>query len=505
MSSERDTAPEMPDEAEPSSEKRARGLWGLMRSPPDAAEVVQDNEQEDETSKYTEPTPVAEADAAVESRSLWSVMNETSGVEAETVSPDDEPPSIPDEQSGSDGDEASDSERPRGLWSVMSGLPTVKTVKAVSESEKGADDDDENVVEELDEEEVNDDETSEEAEAAPVEIPVSIGATTFEAATVSSDPRRSIQAVFSLLAGLLAVPLAGLAYFPEFTWKLPASALGFGALAAGFLAWNEIGRSRGRRTGRLFAIIGMLLGIVGMFLGPLVVTPLGQDMRRRGDRDVAIEKQKAIGLALQRYHGDNDRFPAGGIFAAGEDGRPVPMHGWMTALLPYMGEISLHRSVHFDQPYDAPVNQPAFTRDVEAFYSAGSSRRKIGRGLAVAHFAGVGGRALYDEQVGLVDLGIFDRNSKVTSDDITDGASQTLIVGEVGTNFAPWGDPENWRGIGRGLNRELTGFGNADSTGAVFLKADGSAKFYSNKISREVLERLSSRNGEDRFSRDAIP
>jgi hypothetical protein len=307
------------------------------------------------------------------------------------------------------------------------------------------------------------------------------------------------------LAGVLALPLAGLAYYPEFTWKLPASAMGFGALAVGFLAWNEIGRSRGRRTGRLFAIIGMLLGIVGMFLGPLVVTPLGQDMLRRGDRDVAIEKEQAIGLALQRYHSDNDQFPAGGVFVAGDDGRPIPMHGWMTALLPYMGEISLHRSIHFDQPYDAPTNQPAFTKDVEAFYSAGSSRRKIGRGLAVAHFAGVGGRALYDEQVGLVDLGIFDRNSKATFDDITDGASQTFIIGEVGTNFAPWGDPENWRGIGRGLNRELTGFGNADGTGAVFLKADGSAQFYSNKISREVLERLSSRNGEDRFARDSIP
>jgi len=497
MSTERDTAADMPDETEASSENRSRGLWGLMRSTPHPAEAPRSDDETPLAADNAEPIPVADEDEATESRSLWSVM----GVPPVDVAPVDVAPvNETDSDPAPKGIDAS----PRGLWSVMS-APPAETKDGTAEEDTTEDNAIEEPVEEALEGETAEDFESAPIDTTPFEMPAPMGTVSSETAVDPSAPRRSFQVVLCLLAGLTSVPLAGLAYYPQFAWKLPATAIGFGSLAVGLLAWNEIGRSRGRRTGRPFAAIGMLLGTVGMFLGPMVITPLGQNMRMRGDRYVAIEKETAIGKALLRYHGEHERFPAGGNFVTGDDGRLVPMHGWMTTLLPYLGENALHRSVHFDQPYDAPANQPVFTRDVEAFLSAGGSRRKLGRGLAVTHFAGVGGRALFDEQVGLVDLGIFDRNSNVTFDHITDGSSQTFIVGEVGTNFAPWGDPENWRLIGRGLNRELSGFGNADASGAVFLRADGSAKFYSNKISRRVLERLSTRNGEDRFSREAIP
>ena len=41
------------------------------------------------------------------------------------------------------------------------------------------------------------------------------------------------------------------------------------------------------------------------------------------------------------------------------------------------------------------------------------------------------------------------------------------------------------------------GFGNAGGTGAHFLMADGSVKFFPNSTSRDVLIRLSTRNGDD--------
>ena len=40
-------------------------------------------------------------------------------------------------------------------------------------------------------------------------------------------------------------------------------------------------------------------------------------------------------------------------------------------------------------------------------------------------------------------------------------------------------------------------FGNADGTGALFLMADGSVRFFSNKTSRKILEKLSTRDGAD--------
>src|SRR5690606_22486227 len=89
------------------------------------------------------------------------------------------------------------------------------------------------------------------------------------------------------------------------------------------------------------------------------------------------------------------------------------------------------------------------------------------------------------------------RSSNVRQSDITDGLSQTLVAGEIPDGYRPWGEPGNWRIIGEGLNRETGSFGNAQRTGAMFLKADGSVQFFANSVSPDVLRRLSTRDGED--------
>jgi hypothetical protein len=73
--------------------------------------------------------------------------------------------------------------------------------------------------------------------------------------------------------------------------------------------------------------------------------------------------------------------------------------------------------------------------------------------------------------------------------------SPMLIVGEINQSIPAWGEPGNIRSVGEGLNREWHGFGNPDGNGATFLHADGSVKFYSNKVDRRVLEQLSTRDG----------
>jgi hypothetical protein len=90
---------------------------------------------------------------------------------------------------------------------------------------------------------------------------------------------------------------------------------------------------------------------------------------------------------------------------------------------------------------------------------------------------------------------LFGVNSKVTRKDVTDGQANTLAAGEIADNFPPWGDPENWRPIGKGINRDAQGFGNHDRTGACFLMADGSVRYFSNKTSTRVMTALSTRDG----------
>ena len=97
--------------------------------------------------------------------------------------------------------------------------------------------------------------------------------------------------------------------------------------------------------------------------------------------------------------------------------------------------------------------------------------------------------------VGRANIGIFDRNSNVKRRDVEDGLANTLVAGEIAYDFPAWGTPGVYRAIGKGLNKDRSGFGSSDRSGAMFLKADGSVQFFSNAVDLDVLRKLSTRNG----------
>jgi hypothetical protein len=293
--------------------------------------------------------------------------------------------------------------------------------------------------------------------------------------------------------GVLAIPLAGLAALPHVAWRVPALVFGLFGMSVGYLAVSECRRARGRRLGRSFAWTGVVAGLAGMFLGPLVMTRYGDSYRKARARAESTARLERIGTALADFHARDRRFPAGCTVEISDDGNRLPLHGWMTQLLPYVDEVDLHRAIDLQQPFDADVNLRAMQTTVAAFQTPDGSLERVGRGYAVAHFAGVGGSKTVGPKT--VQYGLFDVGSRTAQDDVKDGLSTTLAVGEVGSNIPPWGDPHNWRQPGRGINRENNGFGNADRTGALFLFADGSVRFLSNKTNPQVLEHLATRNG----------
>jgi hypothetical protein len=216
-------------------------------------------------------------------------------------------------------------------------------------------------------------------------------------------------------------------------------------------------------------------------------------------RAITLEHLKTIGGALDAHHEEKGAFPPGGVFEVDRGGRMRGYHGWMTFLLPYLGEQPLFRSIRLNRPWDDQANREPLSRDVSAFFASGGSREKVRGRYGVTHFSAVGGEA--DAESESAHIGLFGVNSAVTRDDVTDGLSQTLAAGEIATELPAWGEPENWRTIGRGLNRDANGFGNHDRSGACFLMADGSVRFFSNKTSPQVLERLSTRDAGDNISR----
>ncbi|MCA9116086.1 MAG: DUF1559 domain-containing protein, partial [Planctomycetaceae bacterium] len=318
-----------------------------------------------------------------------------------------------------------------------------------------------------------------------------------EPAAVAAEPPRSWlqrRGLLSLLLGLVALPLSALSALPEVWVKLPATAAGFAALALGLIAWNSGSRRQPRVAERSLAAGGITLGLLAMFLGPLLFADLGRRMRTDAGTQTTFAHLEQVGAGLVKYHDHRNSFPPGGVIARDANGRDLPMHSWMTLLLPWLGEEELANAINLDVPWSHPANRKAMSRVVPAFLAGDQPSSPVGSGYGPSHFAGIGGDGL-DDRRGLVQLGIFGRNSRVTREDVIDGLSTTLVAGEISTLIPPWGEPTNWRSIGKGLNSELSGFGNAAGTGALMLRADGSVRFYSSRISPEVLRRLSTRNG----------
>ncbi|MBI1313550.1 DUF1559 domain-containing protein [bacterium] len=459
----------------------------------------EDDEQRD--SDTEKPSPVA-------NRSLWDVMRadeaEVSG-ESEPAEPGDTE-KVPNE-----------APRPRGLWSVIehgtdaateanlseanlsedaaAGLEADENVEFATADESDADSiDSDGECGEFDSASETDDDSTE-AMAAPDAGPLPFVTQEERSGRDRSDHRRvPSHGNTALLLGSVSVVTSLLCLLSLAALRILPTLIGVAALIYGCLGLAAQRRSSTKSN--VGATLGLGLGLLGIFAGPLWLNEFGDRWRHEQTSRVVTAHLQSIGSALDAFYNEHQRFPAGGSFVDSSDGFPVGMHGWMTDLLPHLGYQELATQIDHRRPWSDPVNADPMSTRVEPFLTPGTPYALTATGHAPAHFAGVGGRV--ETEFGTGDLGIFGRNSQVTHDDVIDGLSQTMAAGEIAQTIPAWGEPDNWRSIGPGLNQSPQGFGNASDTGAHFLMADGSVRFLSNRTSLHTLQQLSTRNGSER-------
>jgi len=163
------------------------------------------------------------------------------------------------------------------------------------------------------------------------------------------------------------------------------------------------------------------------------------------------------------------------------DGKPglELQHSWATMLLPYLDEKRLFQEIDLVDRWDAPQNQAAMRTQLPYFLNPAMATRNSSQRIPLETY-GVMHYATNGRVAGV--------NSRVRFRDLTDGASHTMMSGEVPSRWREWGHPGNWRDARLGINKSPDGFGSPFPGGAHLLQADEAVRFVNEDIDPGVLE-----------------
>lgn len=274
----------------------------------------------------------------------------------------------------------------------------------------------------------------------------------------------------------------------------------------------------------------VVIGIVGILVG--LISPAIQQARVAADRLSCQDRLRQIGLALHSFHGAHESFPPGqDLWPWGAKDGSLRSLSWLAKIMPFIEEDPLFfqtRQAMMEDP--VPWHNPPHVglATVLKLYTCPSDSRvntpQVGPdGILAAYTSYLGVRGEYPG----IENGVLPLGSSVRIGDISDGTSQTIMVGErpPSARFdSGWWYCSHWSvyshdfllyaemlmermdcppppggkfvfGPGR-INNEcdMYRFWSLHGGGANFAFADGSVRFLSYSISPE-LRALASRNG----------
>jgi hypothetical protein len=217
-------------------------------------------------------------------------------------------------------------------------------------------------------------------------------------------------------------------------------------------------------------------------LRPVIISLLlmGAAMPVRGniisigsDEAKNVNNLKEIALAMHNHLDVFNAFPAQHIQNLG-----TPTLSWRVSLLPFLGHQSLFEQFDLTKPWDHPVNLGLLPQMPEVFRSpadpagTGNTPYVVGTGIGT----------------------IFEGATGSTISSITDGTSNTLLLGEA-ANRIPWTKPEDLAVTGNPVpTLGEAGFGSITPGFVPFAFADGSVGFLPNDIDAELLRQLFLKN-----------
>jgi prepilin-type N-terminal cleavage/methylation domain-containing protein/prepilin-type processing-associated H-X9-DG protein len=284
------------------------------------------------------------------------------------------------------------------------------------------------------------------------------------------------------------------------------------------------------RTGFTLIELLVVIAIIGILIALLL--PAVQKVRDAATRTKCQNRLKQIGIALHSYHDINSTFPFGLTNTAGHDW----YRSWLSKLMRFV-ELDNLATAEDNNPSNNPWDGTHLAfKTVVDIYTCNADQRTLlveyshGYKVALTEFQGVAG---INANIPTKD-GVLYMNSRVRMADVTDGLSNTLLVGErpptsdmwFGWWYAGAGQAPGYFGSGDvvlGVHETVTDttypyntcprgpysfmpgnlnnpcddfhYWSLHSGGANFLFGDGVVKFLPYGINPDVLAKLATRAG----------
>ncbi len=207
-----------------------------------------------------------------------------------------------------------------------------------------------------------------------------------------------------------------------------------------------------RRRG--FTLIELLVVIAIIAILIALLLPAVQQAREAARRSSCKNNMKQIGLALHNYHERFGSFPPDAIWVPSAiSSRPPANYTWIALILPDLEQGPLHSAINFSlpgynqivagKPLQSYILPPLMCPSDPGFGSAAGNH-----GVGWTDYAGASGWDEYHRRTGRHG-GVFRTNILTRFRDILDGTSNTIMVGEVGSDGYQRGGR-----LGNGVNKQ---------------------------------------------------